>query len=88
MIGRGGPVRLPRTGDLGMGWPRLRIVETYCWKVGGGPGLETVVAREVAPAVLGHNIGDASTLNEEIEAETRALVRSWGTRDVGADEPD
>jgi hypothetical protein len=30
MIGQSGPIRLPRTGDFGLGWPRLRIVETYC----------------------------------------------------------
>lgn len=49
--------------------------------------VENVVAHEVAHAWLGHDIGDTSSTHEEIEAATRQLLRDWGFKGEGADEP-
>ena len=49
--------------------------------------IENAVAHEVAHAFLGHDISDASTTHEEIEADVRRLVREWGFRGFGAEPP-
>src|SRR5579872_904773 len=53
---------------------------------GGPDDLETIIAHEVAHALLGHNIGDHQQSHEAIEAEARALVRTWGFEGLGAAE--
>ncbi len=54
---------------------------------GGAPaGLETVIAHEVAHALLGHNIADQESSHEAIEAEARSSSACGDLRGLGADE--